>query len=97
MLLVSKLMFLVIQLFLTQKNKPFLFTALPLLNQIENISYSKGIVVVLGNLSSAWGGKDEEDRDLPRNDIRTAQELGINILYFAYKRRNMMSLLSANT
>ena len=79
------------------KNKPFLFTALPLLNQIENISYSKGIVVVLGNLSSAWGGKDEEDRDLPRNDIRTAQELGINILYFAYKRRNMMSLLSANT
>ena len=72
------------------KTQPFLFAALP--KYIKNIYYSEGIIVVLGSLSKAWGGEFEE---LSRNDIRTAQELGINILNFAWKRRNMMKLLSS--
>ncbi len=71
------------------KTQPFLFTALP--EYIKNIYYSKGIIVVLGDLSKAWGGQIEHSN---RNDIRTAQELGINMLNFAWKRRNMMKLLS---
>ncbi|NJM22201.1 MAG: hypothetical protein HC907_27570 [Richelia sp. SM1_7_0] len=61
---------------------------------ILNIYYSSGIIVVHGNLSNAWGGKYERyEANLSRNDIRTAHELGINMLYFAYRRRNMMKLL----
>jgi hypothetical protein len=72
------------------KTQPFLFAALP--KYIKNIYYSEGIIVVLGSLSKVWGGEFEE---LPRNDIRTAQELGINMLNFAWERRNMMKLLSS--
>lgn len=73
------------------KTQPFLFTALP--EHIKNIYYSEGIIVVLGDLSKAWGGEIEQ---ISRNDIRTAHELGINMLNFAWKRRNMMRLLSAD-
>lgn len=76
------------------KNQPFLFTALP--QWITDIHYFSGIIIVLGDLSSGWGGvmrEPGENKNLSRNDIRTAQELGINILNFAYKRRNMMKLL----
>jgi hypothetical protein len=45
----------------------------------------------VGDLSSAWGL--DPDLSLSRADIRTAQELGINILHFAWKRRSMMQLL----
>jgi len=76
------------------KNQPFLFTALP--QWIRNIHYFSGIIIVFGDFSSEWGGvmrTPGENKNLSRNDIRTAQELGINILNFAYKRRNMMKLL----
>lgn len=72
------------------KTQPFLFTALP--EYIKDIYYSEGIILILGNLSKVWGGEFEER---PRNDIRTAQELGINMLNYAWKRRNMMKLLSS--
>lgn len=79
------------------KNKPFLFTALPLTKLILNIYYAAGIIVVHGNLSNAWGGKYKSDEEnLPRDDIRIAHELGINMLYFAYRRRKMMSLLDSD-
>ncbi|BAY81521.1 hypothetical protein NIES267_09980 [Calothrix parasitica NIES-267] len=77
------------------KSKPFLFSALPLTKLILNICYSAGIIIVHGNLSSAWGGG--ENKELSRNDIRTAHELGINMLDFAWNRRNMMKLLSSNS
>jgi hypothetical protein len=38
-------------------------------------------------LSNAWG---LDDGSLDRNDIRTAQELGINFLHFALRRRQMV-------
>ncbi|MBV6622410.1 MAG: hypothetical protein KI793_05550 [Rivularia sp. (in: Bacteria)] len=75
------------------KTQPFLFTALP--EYIRDIYYSEGILLVFGNLSTAWGGKVEQS-SLSRNDIRTAQELGINILSFAWERRNMKRLLSSD-
>jgi hypothetical protein len=49
-----------------------------------------GIILVTGTLSNAWGLDDEL---LNRNDIRTAQELGINILHFALRRRQIMQLI----
>ena len=72
--------------------KPFLFAALPNLTQRQlHIFCGLGIIVIAGDLSPAWGL--DEQLSLDRNTIRTAQELGINILNFAWHRRNLMQLL----
>ena len=72
--------------------QPFLFSALPTINeQPIQILIGGGIVFVVGNLSSAWGL--DEELSLPRETIRTAQEMGINILHFAWRRRQMMQAL----
>lgn len=74
------------------RTQPFLFAALPTINeQPIQISVGGGIVFVIGNLSSAWGL--DEELSLPRETIRTAQEMGINILHFAWRRRQMMQSL----
>lgn len=73
---------------LTQ-TQPFLFSTLPTLEgQPLQLFVGGGIVVAIGNLSSAWG----VERQLPRETIRTAQELGINLLHFAWKRRQLTQL-----
>ncbi|MEO1186612.1 MAG: hypothetical protein AAFX46_18850 [Cyanobacteria bacterium J06636_27] len=55
------------------------------------------ISFVNGNLSDAWGGKSKRyEENLSRDDIRTAHELGINMLYFAYRRRKMMGLIDSD-
>lgn len=74
------------------RTQPFLFAAPPNINQqaIE-LWNGDGVILAIGNLSSAWGIDDELSLD--RNDIRTAQELGINILHFAWCRRQMTQLL----
>ncbi|NJS16696.1 MAG: hypothetical protein HC787_07040 [Nostocaceae cyanobacterium CSU_2_110] len=41
-------------------------------------------------MSAGWGL--DEGLGLERNDTRTAQELGINILHFARQRRQMIEL-----
>ncbi len=72
--------------------QPFIFAALPVLNeQPIQILMGGGIIVVIGNLSEAWGL--DEHLCLSRETIRTAQEMGINILHFAWRRRQMMQLL----
>ncbi len=74
------------------RTQPFLFAALPTINeQPIQISVGGGIVFVIGSLSSAWGL--DEELLLPRETIRTAQEMGINILHFAWRRRQMMQSL----
>ncbi|KAM3094038.1 hypothetical protein ACKFKG_17585 [Phormidesmis sp. 146-35] len=75
------------------RSQPFLFSALPVIEgQPIKILVGGGIVFVLGNLSSAWG---VDPRSLlPRETIRTAQEMGINILYFAHRRKQMTQLLN---
>ena len=74
------------------RRKPFLFAALPNLTQRKiHIFSGIGIIVIAGDLSPAWGL--DEQMSLDRNTIRTAQELGINILHFAWHRRHLMQLL----
>ena len=76
--------------------QPFLFAALPAINeQPIHILMGGGIIVVLGNLSAAWGLG--ENLSLSRETIRTAQEMGINILHFAWRRRQMMQLLQQDS
>jgi hypothetical protein len=78
------------------RTQPFLFAALPILNQKPlQILVAGGIVLVIGDLSAAWGL--DERLALPRETIRTAQELGINILHFAWSRRQMTQLLQQDT
>jgi hypothetical protein len=73
------------------KTQPFLFATLPNIHQSPmQIWQGGGIILVTGTLSNAWGLDDEL---LNRNDIRTAQELGINILHFALRRRQIMQLI----
>jgi hypothetical protein len=68
-----------------------LFATLPNIHQSPlQIWQGGGIILVTGTLSNAWGLDDEL---LNRNDIRTAQELGINILHFALRRRQIMQLI----
>lgn len=74
------------------RTSPFVFAQLPhFAEQPIQVLVGGGIVLVLGDLASAWGVGD--DRLLPREMIRTAQEFGINILSFAAKRRNWMQLV----
>ena len=73
------------------RTQPFLFGSLPNINQSSmQLWQGGGIILVTGTLSNAWGLDDES---LNRNDIRTAQELGINFLHFAWQRRYMMQLI----
>jgi hypothetical protein len=73
------------------RTQPFLFAALPTFNRQSIQLWCGGpIVLILGEISRAWGL--DEDLALPRESIRTAQELGINILNFAWRRRNMTQL-----
>ncbi|MDF5721800.1 MAG: DUF4159 domain-containing protein [Rhizonema sp. PD37] len=73
------------------RTKPFLFAALPMVNQqLIQISMRGGIVLVVGDLATAWG--PDQALSLSRISIRTAQELGINILQYARRRRQLMGL-----
>ena len=73
------------------RTKPFLFAALPIINQQPlQLFLGGGIILVVGDLASAWG--IDREFNLPRLTIRTAQELGINILNYAWKRRQFLGL-----
>ncbi|RCJ29414.1 hypothetical protein A6770_22030 [Nostoc minutum NIES-26] len=74
------------------RTQPFLFAALPQINrQRIQLWNGGGIVLIEGDLSASWGLDD--NHSLERNDIRTAQELAINILYFASHRRQINACL----
>jgi hypothetical protein len=73
------------------RTRPFLFAALPMLNQqMVRLMSGGAVILTIGNLASAWGLDDA--LSLSRMVIRTAQELGVNILHYAWKRRQMMNL-----
>jgi len=73
------------------RTKPFLFAALPMVNQqMIRLLTGGGIILVIGDLATAWGL--DRELNLPRIVIRTAQELGINILNYAWKRRQFIGL-----
>lgn len=71
---------------------PFLFAALPpnFHQQPLQIVCDRGLVMIYGNLASLWGL--DEELSLSREQIRSAQELGINILHYAHKRRTFTQL-----
>ncbi|MBW4613766.1 MAG: DUF4159 domain-containing protein [Desmonostoc vinosum HA7617-LM4] len=73
------------------RTKPFLFAAMPIVNQqLIRLLVGGGIILVIGDLATAWGL--DREFNLPRLTIRTAQELGTNILSFAWKRRQFIGL-----
>lgn len=73
------------------RTKPFLFAALPNVNQnFIRLLIGGGIILVIGDLASAWGL--DRELNLPRVAIRTAQEFGINILHYAWRRRQYIGL-----
>ncbi len=73
------------------RTKPFLFAALPIVDrQSIRILTGGGIILIVGDLAAAWGL--DRELTLSRITIRTAQELGVNILQFAWKRRQLIGL-----
>jgi hypothetical protein len=75
------------------QTQPFLFVVPPTLQQHPIQLWSgDGIVLIAGQLSSAWGFHPQ--LALPRHEIRAAQEFGINLLYFAWRRRYLTQLSS---
>ncbi|NJR39833.1 MAG: DUF4159 domain-containing protein [Leptolyngbyaceae cyanobacterium CSU_1_4] len=73
------------------RSQPFLFAQFPVIHEmpIEILAWG-GIVLVVGDLSQAWAVTD--GLMLPRETIRAAQELGINLLHFAWKRKQLISV-----
>jgi hypothetical protein len=75
------------------KTKPFLFSALPeLFGQQLQVFCGGGIIAVVGDLSSAWGAT--EAFGLTREEIRSAHELGINILSYACLHQMLRQLMN---
>ncbi|MGK7947817.1 MAG: DUF4159 domain-containing protein [Xenococcaceae cyanobacterium] len=74
------------------RREPFLFAALPqsLGDRALQIVGDRNIIMVYGNLASLWGL--DEQLSLSREQIRSGQELGINILHYAWKHRNFTQL-----
>ena len=58
--------------------------------QLIRLLTGGGIILVVGDLAAAWGL--DSGLTLPRITIRTAQELGINILQYAWRRRQLIGL-----
>lgn len=76
--------------------QPFQFGALPIVNQrpIE-LFLSEHLLMVVGDLSVVWGGGSKEG--FARDQIRTAQEFGINLLHYAWQHQNYRQLLATST
>jgi hypothetical protein len=78
------------------RTHPFLFAALPVVGEEPiQLLVGGGIILIVGDLSAGWG--IDELRSLPRETIRTAQEMGINLLHYAWRRRQMLQLQQAST
>jgi hypothetical protein len=70
------------------RSQPFLFSSLAAIaDQPIQLLSSGGVIVILGDLSPIWGGQSEQE--LTRQNIRTCQELGVNILNYAAQRYAM--------
>ena len=73
------------------RTQPFLFSALPEIDHNPiSIMIGGGIIIAIGNLLSACGL--DSQKTVSRETIRTAQEMGINILHYAWKRQQITYL-----
>jgi len=71
------------------RTTPFLFSALPLREQHPlQIFSGDGLMLVIGDLSAAW--MPDPQQAIARDTIRTAQELGANLLHYAWCRQTLM-------
>ena len=77
------------------RTAPFLFAQFPVVNDhpVHLFNWG-GIVLAIGSLSSGWGLDDT--LSLSRETIRTAQEMGINLLHFCWRRRQLTQLQQGN-
>ncbi|MEM6254118.1 MAG: hypothetical protein AAF821_14465 [Cyanobacteria bacterium P01_D01_bin.156] len=70
-------------------DQPFCFDELPVLPTGPlQLQAWDGVVLVIGDLSAAWTSQ-QFDQPLARDTLRSAQELGINILYQASQRQQL--------
>lgn len=76
------------------RHAPFLFAQLPCIegHPVQVFNWDS-LVLCIGSLSHAWGL--DEALLLPRETIRTAQEMGINLLHYAWRRRQLTQLQQA--
>lgn len=56
--------------------------------------FGGGVIVCTGNLAAVWGV--DQKMQLSREILRSGQELGVNILHYAWTRRIMSSLSSGS-
>ncbi|MBL1176293.1 hypothetical protein [Pantanalinema sp. GBBB05] len=73
------------------RHTPFLFAQLPCIEGYPVQLFNWGsLVLCIGSLSQAWGLDD--DLILPRETIRTAQEMGINLLHYSWRQHQLTQL-----
>jgi hypothetical protein len=78
------------------KNEPFLFQRLPILRQQSlQLFYGDGLIVTIGSFIEIFDPSYEQN--LPRETLRTFQEFAINILYFAYRKKQIQPIEKTNT
>lgn len=76
--------------------QPFQFGALPTVNQQPvELFLSEHLLMMVGDLSVVLGGGSKNG--FARDQIRTAQEFGINILHYAWQRQHYRQLLTTPT
>lgn len=72
------------------KLEPFFFIQPPIINQYQNQIWAcDGVILLLGNLSHAWALSPQ--LDLTREILRNAQEMGVNLLHYAWRRKLLHS------
>jgi hypothetical protein len=77
------------------RRQPFLFAQLPTVQgSVIRLFNWGGILIVVGSLSCAWG--IDGGLSLQRETIRNAQEMGINILHFAWQKHYLTQLQILN-
>ena len=75
------------------RNSPFLFASFPLINlQLIDIFNWQNLVLVIGNLTDSW--KLDRNSVRQREEIRTCQEMGINLLHFDWQWSHLQRLSS---
>ncbi|NEO25437.1 MAG: DUF4159 domain-containing protein [Kamptonema sp. SIO4C4] len=71
------------------RKQPFLFSTLPIIqNSLTHLTVAGGIIILLGNLSLAWAYNP--NYIFSREITRSSQELGVNLCYFAWRRKQLM-------
>ncbi|MDJ0703922.1 MAG: hypothetical protein QNJ46_11635 [Leptolyngbyaceae cyanobacterium MO_188.B28] len=73
------------------RTTPFLFSSWPVVEggPLQLFCWG-GLVLMVGNLAQVWGPDEAAARS--RESIRTAHEMGINLLYYAWRRRQLVQL-----